>query len=80
MDCSRENMRLIRRDEDGENHDTEFTDANLCIVFACLPGKSTNANSTMLQQVFDQIRARANPKDGQVSLTEAFSEWKPVGG
>ena len=73
-------MRRITRGEDGDLNDTEFTDGNLCIVFACPPGKGTNANSTMLRQVFDQIRARAHPKDGAVSLTEAFSEWKPSGG
>ena len=77
MDCCRKHMDIpkpITRGPDGviQDADDDIAEGQLCLVFACKPDKGTNADSTMIRQVFDRFRLVADQENGKFNLTEAF--------
>ena len=59
------------------NPEEEEAEQNFIIWFACPPNRSTKAKSNVSIEFFKELKANANPANGEIILPDALSTWTP---
>ena len=78
MDCCREALTFDT--SYGSGAAGAQADGCMCLIFACKPGGSARADSTLLKEVFEVWYEEADFQTGKVLVPDVFTNWDPDGG